>query len=333
MRALVLLLFLSCLACAGLARRAQIARVRGPVSLTPSRRQARAHAPKKSLATLLSKINAALESQPGPSEHTHDLEESTDPFFAEHGTTTPRSLEKFVLRVRGGAQNDDPVEAALNAKTQTGKMSRDEILQKLNRVPVFCIAQGNGSVLEVGECCTWYLDAGEAQVAFTSALAANPLSGLHLQVHELGKVFTECNGWPRKEVSEDPGHGILKLQAPKALLQHCDAQLAESLRKQGLDPGSWRVPVFIGEALAQAGPNGEQLALPIFFSPQDLQQAYMMAKVPQSEMERGMSVMDIRQILARMEEEPVDFPNPWRAVQFVTTPSAIKLATDLAQKR
>lgn len=290
---------------------------------TPMRRQAGAHAPKETFAALLRKINAAPGSQFIHSDEIHDLRKSPSTLF---------------LRFRGGANSDDPVEAILNAKTQTGKMSREEILEKLNRVPVFCIAQGNGSIfsLEGDGCCTWYLDAGEAQVAFGRALAANPMSGLHLQVQELGKVFTQCNGWPRDDsapVVEDLGHGMLKLQAPKAILQHCDTQLAESLRKQGLDPGSWRVPVFVGEALAQAGPNGEQLALPIFFSPQDLQQAYMMAKVPQSEMERGMSVMDIRQILARMEEEPVDFPNPWRAVQFITTPATAKLANELMQKQ
>ena len=36
-------------------------------------------------------------------------------------------------------------------------------------------------------------------------------------------------------------------------------------------------------------------------------------------------------IAKHMMDEPKEFPNPWRAVKFVPSPDAIRLATELAQ--
>ena len=72
----------------------------------------------------------------------------------------------LLLRLRGGADIPD------GTGTSTGlRLSREEITAKLNRVPTFCIMQGDGSVIslpdpagaEGDECCTWFLDAAEAQ--------------------------------------------------------------------------------------------------------------------------------------------------------------------------
>ena len=111
----------------------------------------------------------------------------------------------LLLRLRGGADIPD------GTGTGTGlRLSREEITAKLNRVPTFCIMQGDGSVIslpdpagaEGDECCTWFTDAAEAQYTFKRVCAANPElvdEGLRLQTHGLGDVFAMCDGWPREE--------------------------------------------------------------------------------------------------------------------------------------
>ena len=116
--------------------------------------------------------------------------------------------EPFVLNLRGGAEDAAPPAAPSVAPTA---LTPEEITEKLNRVPTFCIMQGDGSVIslpdpagaEGDECCTWFTDAAEAQYTFKRVCAANPElvdEGLRLQTHGLGDVFAMCGGSGR-----DPG--------------------------------------------------------------------------------------------------------------------------------
>ena len=151
----------------------------------------------------------------------------------------------LLLRLRGGADIPD------GTGTGTGlQLSREEITAKLNRVPTFCIMQGDGSVIslpdpagaEGDECCTWFTDAAEAQYTFKRVCAANPElvdEGLRLQTHGLGQAFAMCGGWPREE-GEATTEVTLRIKGPSALLKPVESQLVDALRQQGLDPGSWR---------------------------------------------------------------------------------------------
>ena len=151
----------------------------------------------------------------------------------------------LLLRLRGGADIPD------GTGTGTGlRLSREEITAKLNRVPTFCIMQGDGSVIslpdpagsEGDECCTWFTDAAEAQYTFKRVCAANPElvdEGLRLQTHGLGQAFAMCGGWPREE-GEATTEVTLRIKGPSALLKPVESQLVDALRQQGLDPGSWR---------------------------------------------------------------------------------------------
>ena len=151
----------------------------------------------------------------------------------------------LLLRLRGGADIPD------GTGTSTGlRLSREEITAKLNRVPTFCIMQGDGSVIslpdpagaEGDECCTWFTDAAEAQYTFKRVCAANPElvdEGLRLQTHGLGDVFAMCGGWPREE-GEATTEVTLRIKGPSALLKPVESQLVDALRQQGLEPGSWR---------------------------------------------------------------------------------------------
>eukprot|EP00908_Phaeocystis_cordata_P005574 Transcript_16071.p2 GENE.Transcript_16071~~Transcript_16071.p2 ORF type:complete len:267 (-),score=112.77 Transcript_16071:116-916(-) len=256
------------------------------------------------------------------------------PLVAAGALLRPSSRPSW-QRLRGGA-----------AESNGGsilKLSRQEIGDKLNRVPAFCVMQADGSVIslpdpdgaEGAECCTWFLDAAEAQFTLRQCVKANAdLEGLHLQMFGLGDVFAMCGGWPG-DASASSSESALKLQGNRAVLKQCESQLIDGLRRQGLEPGMWRLPVFIGEELAQAeeqGGEAVQTRLPIFFTPEDIQAAYEQAGVPKAAV-AGVKVMDLRQLVESMQTEPPEYPNPWRAVQFVCAPSAMELAQELARKR
>mmetsp|Transcript_22615 Transcript_22615/g.57581 ORF Transcript_22615/g.57581 Transcript_22615/m.57581 type:complete len:146 (-) Transcript_22615:271-708(-) len=138
------------------------------------------------------------------------------------------------------------------------------------------------------------------------------------------------NGWPDDDPNARDGYdGTLKLQGQQALVMKCDEPLTAVLKKQGIEPGCWRLPVFIASELAQAGPNGEQTALPVFLSPLDVQTAYEKVGVPEEALEK-LNMMEIRSLLKFMAEDPTeDAVNPWRAIQFFPTVEARDLALQL----
>ena len=72
--------------------------------------------------------------------------------------------------------------------------------------------------------------------------------------------------------------------------------------------------------------------LPVFFSPYELREAYERHNVPKHAYAKVPSVMDLRALAAHMAEEPVEFPNPWRAVEFVCPREAADLAREISQR-
>ena len=255
-------------------------------------------------------------------------------------------VQKPWLRFRGGADEDDAdaaVLSSLKAKQVTGRMTREEVEEKLNSVPTFCIMQADGSVIslpdpngeEGDECCTWFLDAAEARLTFRRVVAANPdTEGLRLVAHGLGDTFSMCGGWPSSDESGSGYAGKLRIQGSQALMKPIEAQLVASLKQASIDPGAWQLPVFMGEELAQAGPDGDQRALPVFMDPFDLKDAYEKAGALTKEVAaRGPKVLELRMLAGYMADEPKEYPNAWRAVQFIPSTEAAKLAGELAQQQ
>ena len=258
--------------------------------------------------------------------------------FAAIDAVNAASLSHRMLRLRGG--EEDLVEQQLKRQGNVGPLCRDEIVEKLNAVPTFCIMQEDGSVIslpdpegeEGDECCTWFVDAAEAKSTLRKVVAANPdLSGLKLVSHGLGDFVTMANGWPRKADSPaESGDGPrLKLKPSRDVTSMIGEQLVSALKGAGLDPGLWQLAVFLAEELAQATPEGEQTMLPIFLHPNDVRQAYDKVGIPPEALNR-VKVLELRQLLKMMSEETPDAVNPWRAVRFLTSPAAIQLAQELA---
>ena len=248
----------------------------------------------------------------------------------------PRSAG--LLRLRGGDDDDDDViMQRLRSQGNVGPLSHEEIVEKLNKVPTFCIMQADGSVIslpdpdaEGEECCTWFIDAEEAKYTLKRVKAANPdLEGLRLQGHGLGDFLTVANGWPIKTDAPLPTtEHRLKLQGPKEVKRLIGPQLLSALASAGLQAGIWQLGVFVAEDLAAASPEGAQILLPIFLSPDDVRAAYEQAGLPPKALE-NIKVMELRQLLQVMAQGTPDAVNPWRAVQMITSAGNVKLAEEL----
>jgi len=240
-------------------------------------------------------------------------------------------------RLRGGA-DDDPAALGLKAKDMTGRMSREEVIEKLNKVPTFCILQGDGSVISLAdgsdgeESCTWFVDAQEAAQTFQKVKAANPGESLRLEAYGLGDALQMCGGWPGDDAPDYDG--VLKLAPTKAFVEPIRTQLVSSLKQEQLAPGAWVMATFIGEELAQAGPEGEQRALPVYMSPHDLRDAYAKAGVLNGPVaQTGPRVLELRVLVKHMLDEPKEYPNAWRAVEFVPTGEARELLRQLVEQQ
>ena len=253
---------------------------------------------------------------------------------ASQPVLTTGARTALLMRFRGGG-DDDAIEEQLKRQGNVGKLCRDEIVEKLNSVPLFCIMQDDGSVISLPdsesageECCTWFVDAFEAQATLKKVVTANPdLSGLKLARHGLGDFVLMSNGWPQKHAM--PGGGPrLKLKAAREVVSTIGSQLVSALQQAGLDPGLWQMAVFLAEELAQATPDGDQTVLPVFIHPADVQAAYSKAGIPADALSR-VKVLELRQLLQMMLDETPDAVNPWRAVRFLPSPAAIELAQKL----
>ena len=242
------------------------------------------------------------------------------------------------LRLRGG--EDDATALGLKKHQVTGRMSNQEVLEKLNKVPVFCIMESSGSIISLpdgndgDEACTWYLDPHEAVDVLKKCRAANPGDALRLVAHRLGDALQMCGGWPGDGLPAAQYDGKLNLKPHKAFAEPIQTQLVSSVRQENLEPGAWVVPTFVAEELAQAGPEGEQRALPIYLSPLDLRDAYAKAGVLNGQVaQTGPRVLELRVLVKHMLDEPKEYPNAWRAVEFVPTPQAIELVQMLDEQQ
>ena len=243
-------------------------------------------------------------------------------------------------RLRGGGDDDDKFEQQLKQQGNVGILKKEELVEKLNQVPVFCIMQADGSVISLpdmdgadgDECCTWFVDSDEAQLTLKKVVAANPdEAGMRLVRHGLGDFIQMSDSWPRRAADATAASGDaprLKLKGLREVSAAIGPQMIDALKGDGLDVGTWQLGVFMAEELAQADPEGTQILLPIFLSPSDVQAAYEKAGIPATALQR-VKVLEIRQLLKMMLEPTPDAVNPWRATQFITVRRSMELAQSL----
>lgn len=159
-------------------------------------------------------------------------------------------------QLRGGADAPAPSPPA-TAPAPTA-LTPEQITEKLNGVPVFCIMNKEGGIISMrdpdgGEqpVCRWFVDANEATMVLKAAIEANPgVEGLHIGVHGLGNAFKLCGGWTDEVMPEvkatlqtggDSQSVSFRLQGNHALVQETSKQLQDSLKSDGFDALAWQL--------------------------------------------------------------------------------------------
>lgn len=273
----------------------------------------------------------------------------------------PRYRRVSPLRIRGGFLDDldeneeeltedepapEPAVPAVAAADGSVKvppnraLSRREIVEKLNEVPVFCIVNEDGGVVgmrpqtesgEAGKAAVcWFTDALEARALLEAAQKSAPEATLRLACHGMGSVFTQCGGWgagAEGEGTSPPSAAVngesvdLKLQGSHKLVQDTSPQLRELLAQQGLDAGCWQLPIFMCKELQSVQ------VVPVFLHPADLSATWMKAGGTEENLPKNLAMMDVRMLVKEMQLAT----SPWELIHFVNSPEAIKLSQELAK--
>ena len=213
-------------------------------------------------------------------------------------------------------------------------LTRDEIIEKLNAIPTFCILNGDEGVVamkladDAKPSVMWFLDPEEAQAVLGAAVKDKPDAGLRLGCHGLGAVFEQCNGWGDADAGATAtaasGDQIqLKLMGPYGIVKEVAPKLQELMRNQGMDPGDWQCPVFMCDQLQS------RRIVPVFFNPADLAKTWATAGRKAEELPENLTVMDVRMLVQNMLTDS----SPWELIQFVGSQEAVKLAQDVAAKQ
>ena len=216
-------------------------------------------------------------------------------------------------------------------------LTKEEIVDKLNAIPVFCILNKENGVVgmravddDAPSCC-WFTDALEARALLEATMKSNPEAGLHMGCHGLGAVFTRCGGWPTGEepagyempkaqpTSETGETVLLKLKGQHGLTKEVQPRLQELLKGSGIDPGCWQLPVFFCDELQSRS------IVPVFLSPQDLATTWVKAGRTEDSIPENLTLMDIRMLVAQMQTDS----SPWSLIQFVGSMESVKLAQEV----
>ena len=259
------------------------------------------------------------------------------------GSTLRPPPVSFATRLRGGAEDatDSPVDSASGLAADAtaevpppAALTKEEIMQKLNGVPTFCVVNKDGGVVGMADAeggkksVCWFTDAEEARTILKVMSESNPEAGLQLACHGLGGAFTQCNGWGDKKgegdgvktASTPDGDDIeLRLQGNHALCKSTGPKLKKLLEDNNLDSGCWQLPIFLCERLASPS------IMPIFLHPRDLAAVWEKSGRKVEDLPKDVTVLDIRMLVQQMQTAT----NPWKIFHIVGPKASIDLANEI----
>lgn len=196
-------------------------------------------------------------------------------------------------------------------------LSQTEIMQKLNSVPTFCILNGDSNIVGMqdpegeGEVCCWFTDADDAMGMLASARESNPdVPLLHLGVTPLGLAFALAMGW-----AESHFVGNLRLQGQSSTVEATKEAVAQQVVAQGLELGTWTLPVFCCDELSSP------TVTPVFLNRHDLVQAWVVSGRPRETVPEHLSIMDLRVLVHQMQTDAF----AWSTIHFVGSPKSVAL--------
>ena len=229
---------------------------------------------------------------------------------------------------RGGQDADEGADEA-KGENETRRLPKQEIINKLNRIPVFCIATGPGNLL----CATdgaegkepfvvWHTDAEMARELLKQAQAKIPNASL--ECLPLGMVVAVAAGWAQTG------------QPFKFRIATSDVALATYGKTKGLSPeelkgDDWVTPVFFSDKLVRKD------GFPIFFHPEHMAKAWqemLAAKATAGEeAPSGEMKMQTANLLTLVEHMATTDDNEWSAFLFIGAKSSLDLAVECNEKK
>jgi hypothetical protein len=225
-----------------------------------------------------------------------------------------------------------PVGGGGRPSQTTDKMSPEDIVEKLNAVPTFCLASGDNSLLTLKDLtdesgkrtiCAWFTDANQATEMLAQVKAHSPdlADGLHLEITPLGVAYSFACGWAELPTNSDKQvHGSMESNAEGM------SNLTELMRKQavahGLEAQTWHVPLFSCAELVTPDRT------PLFLSQKALAESWLVTGRKLGELDSvKIAMLDLGVIVHQMRTGELDGTN----FHFMAERRAVSLVKALTQ--
>ena len=197
-------------------------------------------------------------------------------------------------------------------------LEKDEVISRLNAVPVFGVSNGAKQLMSTGDAetgdpvITFYLDVAEAQARLAAASAANPGADVQLMVAPLGRAFTMR-----------PQGMSVRLQPSQAAYNG----VRESLGFPGADASSAQlVPLFYSDELKFEGspdPSGSSSSMtPFFFTVDEYRAAWVESGQDVNELP-GFQLTDLRSLAYKLEHDA-----DWRSAMLIPPEDGVAFASE-----
>ena len=223
---------------------------------------------------------------------------------------TAVSTQAFTsMSVRAGQQS----QPRLSLRTRTALCLEQEVLEILNAVPVFGVANGAGQLMSTVDAetgaplITFYLDIVDAKASL--AFAADTSAGVQLSVAPLGKAFTMKSS----DVS-------VQLQPSQAEYNSIRQDLGFSAADES--EGSMQlIPLFYSDELKfESSSDPDNPSTPFFFEMGDYRAAWVASGLAADKLP-AVQLMDLRTLAYKMEN---DASNDWRSSVLIPSEAGIE---------
>ena len=161
-------------------------------------------------------------------------------------------------------------EAPAAEKPQPRRLEPQEVVEKLNRIPAFCVIDGKGAPMaqvdeSVGEesFVLWHTDADLARKALEDATVENP----SLKSMPLGLVVAVFAGWADMGIPHE-----VRISATGAALEVFEKVKPGALQEVR-DQGGWSLPLFYDRRLLRPDEQGKP-CLALFLNPEHTDRAW-----------------------------------------------------------
>ena len=195
-------------------------------------------------------------------------------------------------------------------------LTEQEVVDKLDGVPVFHIMNGDRKILPVpdggggGTCLRFYADPAEAQDVLDSVQALNPDVTLHMGATPLGTAFALSQGW-----APNGADVPLRLRAAAAVITKVSKELSIEM-----DADS-SFPLFGSSCMTSA------TVTPFWLSPADLHASWEENGRPGGEQVPDVTVTDLTKVVKLALSDASE--RDWRTLLLIAPPSSIAKAQGL----